>query len=190
MNMMVTPEQMRQAARYAEARKNLWFSPKKKSTYAAEGIAEIEAEAKQLAKPVKKPEVTGWTEDAPLWTWSTVRFDAHVKVWEKVVAIRKEQGTDEVIELELDFLIETKRPVKDIVLETLKRFPGITWEEVTGIHRNRHIVEARHACMYEVKTQRQDLSYPLVGRIFGGRDHTTVLHAVDKIRQQRRCEAA
>jgi chromosomal replication initiator protein len=28
-----------------------------------------------------------------------------------------------------------------------------------------------------------DLSYPVIGREFGGRDHTTVIHAVDKIRK-------
>jgi chromosomal replication initiator protein len=28
-----------------------------------------------------------------------------------------------------------------------------------------------------------DLSYPAIARLFGGRDHTTVIHAVDKIQR-------
>jgi chromosomal replication initiator protein len=35
-----------------------------------------------------------------------------------------------------------------------------------------------------------DLSLPKIGRAFGGRDHTTVLHAVDKIRDLMQADAA
>lgn len=50
--------------------------------------------------------------------------------------------------------------------------------------RRADIVRARHAAMYAVR-QHTDLSYPAIGRLFN-RDHTTVMHAVDKIEGARR----
>jgi len=42
------------------------------------------------------------------------------------------------------------------------------------------LVTARQIAMY-VFRDITDLSYPAIARVFGGRDHTTVIHAVDKI---------
>ena len=44
---------------------------------------------------------------------------------------------------------------------------------------------ARQISMY-VFRDLTDFSYPAIAREFGGRDHTTVIHAVDKITQQLR----
>jgi chromosomal replication initiator protein len=44
-------------------------------------------------------------------------------------------------------------------------------------------VSARQTAMY-VFRELTDLSYPSIARLFGGRDHTTVIHAVDKIQRQ------
>jgi len=43
-------------------------------------------------------------------------------------------------------------------------------------------VLARQIAMYLIR-QLTDLSYPAIAREFGGRDHTTVMHAVDKVQQ-------
>jgi chromosomal replication initiator protein len=45
--------------------------------------------------------------------------------------------------------------------------------------RQRPLVQARQTAMY-VFRELTDLSYPAIARLFGGRDHTTVIHAVDK----------
>jgi chromosomal replication initiator protein len=53
-------------------------------------------------------------------------------------------------------------------------------EELQGKSRRRPLVTARQIGMY-VCRQMTDLSYPAIAREFGGRDHTTVIHAVEKV---------
>lgn len=76
--------------------------------------------------------------------------------------------------------LQEKRPVMEIIAEVLKEYPGITWPEIAGVRRERRLVIPRQHCMYEISKQRPDLSLPTIGRLFGGRDHTTVLHSVNK----------
>ena len=53
-------------------------------------------------------------------------------------------------------------------------------EQITGGSRRRPLVDARQIAMYVTRNM-TDLSYPEIGRAFGNRDHTTVIHAVRKI---------
>lgn len=73
----------------------------------------------------------------------------------------------------------SRRPVREIAEEVLAAYPGIDWEEIIGVGRERRLVEPRHRCMAAVYAERTDLSLPALGRIFH-RDHTSVLHAVNK----------
>ena len=57
---------------------------------------------------------------------------------------------------------------------------GFSVEELCGASRRRSLVTARHVGMY-VCRQLTDHSYPMIAREFGGRDHTTVIHAINKI---------
>jgi chromosomal replication initiator protein len=57
---------------------------------------------------------------------------------------------------------------------------GFTVEDLKGKSRRRPLVTARQVAMYVVR-ELTDLSYPAIARDFGGRDHTTVIHAVEKI---------
>ncbi|MGH9066661.1 MAG: chromosomal replication initiator protein DnaA [Acidimicrobiales bacterium] len=57
---------------------------------------------------------------------------------------------------------------------------GFSVEELCGTSRRRPLVTARQIGMY-VFRELTDFSYPAIAREFGGRDHTTVIHAVDKI---------
>jgi chromosomal replication initiator protein len=56
---------------------------------------------------------------------------------------------------------------------------GFDVEALRGKSRQRPLVQARQTAMY-VFRELTDLSYPAIARLFGGRDHTTVIHAVDK----------
>lgn len=56
---------------------------------------------------------------------------------------------------------------------------GFEVEALRGKSRQRPLVQARQTAMY-VFRELTDLSYPAIARLFGGRDHTTVIHAVDK----------
>lgn len=68
----------------------------------------------------------------------------------------------------------------DILLATQKMF-GFTIDELCGHSRRRPLVEARQISMY-VFRELTDFSYPAIAKQFGGRDHTTVIHAVEKIK--------
>jgi chromosomal replication initiator protein len=69
-----------------------------------------------------------------------------------------------------------------ILDETAKMF-GWTIDDICGKSRRRPLVTARQTGMY-VMRELTDLSYPRIAETFGGRDHTTVMYAVDKIKQQ------
>ena len=59
---------------------------------------------------------------------------------------------------------------------------GLTIEDICGSSRSRVLVTARQIAMYLCR-ELTDLSLPKIGQAFGGRDHTTVMHANRKIRE-------
>jgi chromosomal replication initiator protein len=77
----------------------------------------------------------------------------------------------------------TTRPRTDE--ELLAEIAGILGFDVAalkGKSRQRPLVTARQIAMY-VFRELTDLSYPAIARLFGGRDHTTVIHANEKIQR-------
>ena len=58
---------------------------------------------------------------------------------------------------------------------------GVSLEDLCGSSRSRVLVGARQIAMYLCR-ELTDLSLPKIGQSFGGRDHTTVMHADRKIR--------
>ncbi|MDQ6836860.1 MAG: chromosomal replication initiation protein DnaA, partial [Actinomycetota bacterium] len=75
---------------------------------------------------------------------------------------------------------EARQLTPRMILDTTAEMFGMTIEDLPGKSRSRPLVTARQISMY-VFRQMTDFSYPAIGREFGGRDHTTVIHAVDKI---------
>jgi chromosomal replication initiator protein len=70
-----------------------------------------------------------------------------------------------------------------LILEETAKLFGWTVEDLCGKSRRRPLVTARQIGMY-VMRELTDLSYPRIAETFGGRDHTTVMYAVDKIKRQ------
>ena len=68
----------------------------------------------------------------------------------------------------------------DTILSTVAESTGVSVTEITGDKRSRPVVEGRHLVMYLAR-ELTDASLPKIGERLGGRDHTTVLHAVEKI---------
>ena len=68
-----------------------------------------------------------------------------------------------------------------IIAQTAAYF-GLSIEDLCGSSRSRVLVTARQIAMYLCR-ELTDLSLPKIGQQFGGRDHTTVMHADRKIRQ-------
>ncbi|MFT4011471.1 MAG: chromosomal replication initiator protein DnaA [Nocardioidaceae bacterium] len=69
-----------------------------------------------------------------------------------------------------------------IIAQTASYF-GLTIDDVCGANRSRALVTARQIAMYLCRELTQ-MSLPQIGKQFGGRDHTTVMHADKKIRTQ------
>ena len=58
---------------------------------------------------------------------------------------------------------------------------NVTTDQLLSTSRERNIALARQISFYLYKTE-LELSFPLIGRMFGGRDHTTVMHGVNKVK--------
>jgi chromosomal replication initiator protein len=78
---------------------------------------------------------------------------------------------------------EPRRITPQMILEATAGSYGFTIDALCGPSRTRPLVTARQVAMYLVRNL-TDYSYPAIARVFGGRDHTTVIHAVDKITTQ------
>jgi len=68
---------------------------------------------------------------------------------------------------------------KQIVAAIAKRH-GVTFNDIIGPCRKRNIVAARYEAIVTVAQLRHLWSLPELGRFFGGRDHTTILHCIRK----------
>lgn len=75
---------------------------------------------------------------------------------------------------------EPKRIKIDDILRVVTKHFGVNRGDLLSSRRNRSIVRPRQIGMYLAKTLTAR-SLPEIGRRFGGRDHTTVLHAIRKI---------
>ena len=84
-----------------------------------------------------------------------------------------------------DLVTHTMKPpiTAQNILEKASIALGFPVEEIISSSRRRPLVEARQIAMY-VTRHRTDLSFPDIGKIYGNRDHTTVLHAFRKIESQ------
>lgn len=68
------------------------------------------------------------------------------------------------------------------IMAATAQYFGVTVDDLCGASRSRVLVTARQIAMYLCR-ELTDLSLPKIGQAFGGRDHTTVMHADRKIRQ-------
>lgn len=83
------------------------------------------------------------------------------------------------------YFVENAPPaidVQKVVQEVSKRF-GIEPSEIRGKCRSKDIVVPRQVAMYLTRTL-TDNSLPSIGKAFGGKDHSTVLHACKKIEEK------
>src|SRR5258708_7004591 len=71
-------------------------------------------------------------------------------------------------------------PRIEVIQHTVARQYGVTRTDILSQRRTAAVVRPRQVAMYLAKTMTLR-SLPEIGRLFGGRDHTTVLHAVRKI---------
>ncbi|MFN3474065.1 MAG: helix-turn-helix domain-containing protein [Blastomonas sp.] len=73
------------------------------------------------------------------------------------------------------------------IIEIVAHHTGVTVAEIKGPRRFPQFVNARHTATLLIRQYRPDLSYPQIGRLLGGRDHSTIIHGqrliMDRLRR-------
>ena len=75
---------------------------------------------------------------------------------------------------------QTKQVTIDIIQEVVANYYNLKVEDFKSSRRTRNIAFPRQIAMY-LSRKITDMSLPKIGEEFGGRDHTTVIHAYEKI---------
>jgi chromosomal replication initiator protein len=90
--------------------------------------------------------------------------------------------SDEAIKEIIKSTTKPKRSVsvKNIITK-IAEFYGVEEASMYAKTRRREVVKPRQMIMYILRED-FNLSYPAIGSVFGGRDHTTVIHACEKIK--------
>ena len=98
-------------------------------------------------------------------------------------SLNRQPMSRELAEVVLSDIVSADQPRRitpQVILDATSDTFGFSVEELCGPNRRRPLVTARQVSMY-VFRELTDFSYPAIGREFGGRDHSTVMHAVEKV---------
>lgn len=98
-----------------------------------------------------------------------------IKVQE-MIAEKKEQIETLCSELESLQAINGPFTAQKIARSIAKAY-GYTLKELVSSRRNHHLARARQHAMWEIR-RNTTLSLPHIGKILGGRDHTTIIHGL------------
>ncbi|MCX6018342.1 MAG: chromosomal replication initiator protein DnaA [Chloroflexi bacterium] len=69
------------------------------------------------------------------------------------------------------------------VIETVAKYYNISVPEMVSPSRNKELVQPRQLAMYLIR-QETEASLPEIGGLLGGRDHTTILHGVERVKNR------
>ncbi len=79
-----------------------------------------------------------------------------------------------------DFLPQRSELSPKDVLRTVSKFFGVSPDRMLGRDRSHEVALPRQVAMYLIREQ-GGISLPKIGEVLGGRDHTTVMYACDKV---------
>jgi len=97
--------------------------------------------------------------------------------------LMKAAMTVELANTVLQDILRHKPVTVDQVLQVVAEFYNVDINDLTGRSRNKEVVLPRQVAMYLLREE-TDASLPQIGDILGGRDHTTVMYAHEKIAEQ------
>jgi chromosomal replication initiator protein len=149
---------------------------------------DLETRIAILRKKVKADQIE--IRDPELLTFIASRVSTNIRELEgaltRVVAFASLTGRALSVDLAQDVLKdvfpqgESVQISIDRIQELVCERFGVTHNELTGDRRSQNIVYPRQVAMYLAR-ELTDSSLPKIGKEFGGRDHTTVIHATSKI---------
>jgi chromosomal replication initiator protein len=89
--------------------------------------------------------------------------------------------TTDLVNIALADLLPQRADIKPHqIVSEVANYYELTTEKLVSRDRSRNIARPRQIAMYLLREE-IDVSLPQIGEVLGGRDHTTVMHAVDKI---------
>jgi chromosomal replication initiator protein len=89
--------------------------------------------------------------------------------------------TPQLVDVALVDLLPQRRNITPRkILEAVANYEGIAVEDLTGQNRSAKIAVPRQIAMYLLR-EINDISFPQIGELLGGRDHTTVMYGIKKI---------
>ncbi|MGE5072137.1 MAG: chromosomal replication initiator protein DnaA [Anaerolineae bacterium] len=92
--------------------------------------------------------------------------------------------TPQLVEVALADLLPQRQDIgPDKIVQLVAREWKITEDELLGRDRSQKVAEPRQVAMYLMRKE-TDASLPQIGEALGGRDHTTVMYAIEKIANQ------
>ncbi|MBP3917665.1 MAG: chromosomal replication initiator protein DnaA [Clostridia bacterium] len=83
---------------------------------------------------------------------------------------------------------EPVKVTQDKIFNAVANKYGVTVEQIKGTRKSKEIAQARHICVY-IMRKITDMSLPAIGKVMGGKDHTTILYSVNLIQKRVREDA-
>jgi len=146
----------------------------------------------RLAILQKKVEIENYNVDSDVLEFLAEKINTNIRELEgslnKVVSLSSLIGKDKAT------MFEAEEALKDItaaqgqnlsvekIMDTVCKYYVVKKADLVGKKKNKEFVDPRQICIYLI-TELMDIPLITIGNAFGGRDHTTVIHARDKISQ-------
>jgi chromosomal replication initiator protein len=138
-----------------------------------------ESHSAQISDPVLEYIATHITDNIRELEGALTRVSAYASLYNEPMSV-------ESAERVLRDLLDDRQPrviTPERILEATSKMFGLSRDELLSSSRTRPLVNARQIAMY-VCRELTDLSFPQIAKAFGKSDHTTVIHAVQKIEKQ------
>ncbi|MVF15602.1 chromosomal replication initiator protein DnaA [Fructilactobacillus sanfranciscensis] len=140
-----------------------------------------------------KAKSEGMEVDGSIMSYIASQIDSNVRELEGALARIKAFADLKQEPITIDLVSEALRPLKldkersaitpETIIKTTANHFHITAKDIKGKKRVKAIVVPRQIAMY-LSRELTDNSLPKIGDAFGGKDHTTVIHAYDKISEK------
>ena len=146
----------------------------------------------RLAILQKKVEIENYSVESEVLEYLAEKIDTNIRELEgslnKVVSLSSLIGKSKATMFEAEEALkdiatsQSQNLTVDKIMDTVCKYYNVKKIDLIGKKKNKEIVDPRQICIYLI-TELMDVPLMAIGNAFGGRDHTTVIHARDKISQ-------
>lgn len=146
----------------------------------------------RLAILQKKVEIENYSVENDVLEYLAEKIDTNIRELEgslnKVVSLSSLIGKSKATMFEAEEALkdiatsQSQNLTVDKIMETVCKYFNVKKVDLIGKKKNKEIVDPRQICIYLI-TELMDVPLMTIGNAFGGRDHTTIMHARDKISQ-------